>query len=151
LTRPSAKGLRRGVLQSLGEVTLVPPLGPYAGKTATYGIDYDRVERVAERIARGLFFYHTGRVIPSTCRVKAVCLTGRRFSEDLRASLQRIALGLQEVAGNELGPGIFRYKFAFIQKSEHHPSSSVWQFSVYAAVEFLILVVDTPLTTQNAT
>lgn len=144
LERPEARGLKTAFLGALHEVAVVSPMGLYVGKAAKYDVDFKRVERVAERIARGLFFYHRTHAIPRECRVAVMCLAGRRLRPDLQESLQAIAGGLRAAATHELGPGVFRYRFAFVETANQHPNSCAWLFSLYEAVEFVVLVVDMP-------
>jgi hypothetical protein len=142
LDRPGGKGLRTDFLNRVQEANLMSPLGLYRGKAGVYDVDYPRLERVAERIARGLFFHHMGKVVPSTCGVRAWYFEGRWLLDEVQMALRDIAGGVQGAKSHKLGSRTFRYKFAFIEESDRHPHSSAWLFSVYEAVEFLVLIVD---------
>jgi len=142
LERPEARGLRIAFLNRVREVSLISRLGLYVGKTGVYEVDHPRLERVAERIVRGLFFHHTGEPVPSTCGVKAWCFEGRTLPDEMKQVLGDIVGGLQGSKSHELGNRTFRYKFSFVEESDEHPHSSAWVFSVYEAVDFLVLIVD---------
>jgi hypothetical protein len=144
LQRPEARGFRKAFLGALHEVTVTSPMGLYVGKAYKFDIDYPRLERVAARVARGLFFHHTGRSVPPSCRLGSYCLAGRSLRPESKASLGTIGRGLQASPAHDVGEGAFRYKYAFVVSAEQHPNSSAWLFSVYGAVEFLILIVDSP-------
>jgi hypothetical protein len=144
LTRPEAEGFRASFLNALHAVTMTSPMGLYIGKAYKYDIDYARIERVAERIARGLFFHQKDTPIPNACQIRAMCLTGRHLLPDPKSSLTLIGSGLQAAPTYVQGSGVFRYKVSFVEPTGPHPNSSAWLFSLYEAVEFIALVVDPP-------
>ncbi|MFC2099211.1 hypothetical protein ACFLSF_00040 [Candidatus Bipolaricaulota bacterium] len=124
------------------EVARISPLGLYAGTMLKYDIDMGRIETVAERIARGLFYYHIDRPIPQECLVKAMCMTGRTIERDLQENIRGFAHALSKAETYNIGDGVFRYRFSHVEERESAPNSTVWLFSVYEAIEFVTLVVD---------
>ncbi len=138
MERPEARGLKITLLNRIRDVNLISPLGLYVGKARAYKVDYPRLERVAERIVRGLFFHHRGKPVPSTCGIKAWCLAGRAVPEGIR----QVVGGIQGSKSYEIGKRTFRYKFSFVEKPGEHPNSSGWLLSIYETIDFLVLIVD---------
>lgn len=63
--RPDQPGLKRSVLAKLQRVDVQSDAGIYLGTADAMLADATRLRRVVNRIARGLYTHHTGKVLPA--------------------------------------------------------------------------------------
>ena len=85
LARPRSRRFSRNFLDRVGRVNVHTPAGLYLGKRLSYDVDLERLDRVAARVAKGLFYTLKGKRIPQEYMVVAHCEDGLR---DLSASDQ---------------------------------------------------------------
>jgi hypothetical protein len=128
LQRPEAVGLKTSLLRSLRPVSLRSPSGLYLGYKPGYTVDLDRLNRVATRIVKGLFFHERGYRLPDTHR--AFGLVDPRLIPDEQGvkSTATVLAALQTQQARTVGNGVFSYKFLF---TEDESDSSVWLMSFY--------------------
>jgi len=72
LARPQFPGFARSLFDRSFEVELRTGAGLFVGTTRAVPIAAKRVQRVAEKIVRGLFFIETGAIMPRTHKVEAL-------------------------------------------------------------------------------
>ena len=58
LSKPNKKGFTKALVDSMREFECMTPAGLYIGKGATYDVNNDRINSVATRIIKGLFYHH---------------------------------------------------------------------------------------------
>src|SRR5438552_3111844 len=75
LARREAGGLRTAFLSATREVELRSAGGLYIGRTGAYDVDVPRLDRVALRIALGLFYKETGQPLPRDYRARTYLLS----------------------------------------------------------------------------
>ena len=117
LRRPSAWKFAQQVHDSLDEVELHSPAGLYLGRQGVMALSRPRVERVCERITRGLFFLEMGVPVPDSYSVYG---TPKEYG--FRKLISVVPKGNFEpwkVVGNEC----FRYTYA---KTQEDPNCSMW-------------------------
>jgi hypothetical protein len=61
LAREEASGFRKAFLDATSEVEITTPAGLYIGRGIQFDANYDRLEAVAERMVRGLYFTEAGK------------------------------------------------------------------------------------------
>lgn len=136
LKRFEARGFRNAVISNMREVECISPSGIYLGNAHELGIDPRRLNRVIERITRGLFFHHTGRRLPLDCRVSA--FTSRLLSQSKIATILSL-IGDLDSTVYTVGNQTFCYRFSLARDQEN---SSFWVFSVYGAFSFSAITID---------
>ena len=67
--------LRDAFVATAGEVTVVESDGTHTTKIA-FRVPVSTYQRVFERATRGLYFFHTGRILPATVPVSVTMLAG---------------------------------------------------------------------------
>ena len=143
LARTESRGFRNSVLSSVREVELRTLMGIYLGAKRAYDVDFGRLETVADRVCRGLFFHHFGRRLPPSCSSKAMVLD-RFTSGELSSpgSLANIVAPLLGRPSTAIGERVFTYQWLPTADSDAHPNSTAWLFTFYDSTRFLALTVD---------
>ena len=80
-------------------------------------------QRVFERTARGLYFFHTAQILPASTPVEVTMLTGEPLgllSSEVRSALKR----------EDVGSGAFIYHYCF---ADSDPNESMWLFAFHGA------------------
>jgi hypothetical protein len=65
LQRPRATNFKRAFYETTRYMNVVDDQGAHLGRVLTYQASASRQGRVAARIIRGLYYHHTGRVLPN--------------------------------------------------------------------------------------
>jgi hypothetical protein len=95
--------------------------------------DRSRIDRVALKIVRGLFFNHYGRILPENLTVQIDMVPPWQPLPELAF----VALGNQPVHGNH--PDVFAYKFAnFPEANDLH----CWAFFLWERISFIVTFHD---------
>ena len=106
-------------------------------------MDLDRLNRVAARVVRGLFFHHMDHRLPDSCRVDARCTEGIDPTQRDVIEMIRNWVGILRTQPPIVkGQGAFKYWFKFVDNPVAHPNSSVWLLLFYNTVAFLGMTVD---------
>lgn len=143
LSRPQSAGFKHAFLDTVREIELKTPAGIFLGTAGAYDVDFERLEVVASRIARGLFYHEIGRRLPSNCYYRAFVL--ERFdATDLSpdSTIGRTVRALSELPHKDIGQGVFRYKWSQVADADRHPNTTAWLFSFYESTLFLASTVD---------
>jgi hypothetical protein len=128
LQRSGAAGLRVSLLRSIHPVSLRSPSGLYLGRKTGYDVDLDRLNRVATRIVKGLFFHERGYRLPDTHEASAIVDPRLRLEEQGLDDTAKVLAALQTQPARTIGNGVFSYRFLF---TEDEPDCSVWLMSFY--------------------
>ena len=144
LAKPKKKKFTQRILRSIREVGLRTPAGLYIGKEQVYDVDTIRLDRVIERVTRGLYWHHHGHVrLPDDFEVVV-------WSEDgLRDITPEDALQLRKtlidpVINNParlIGRNVLRYWYA----SGDREHVTGWLFEFYSDVRFVAFTVPNTL------
>lgn len=122
LRRQEQRGFAKNILKSIQEIKIVTEAGIYVGREPAFKLDIQRIDRVTQRIIRGLFFHEKGHSVPVEYEVSA-CI--QQFG------LEPVLKQLQEVQFPQLRivqDGVFSYTF---KGSEEDPDSSIWLLWFY--------------------
>jgi len=136
LQRDEAKGLKESFLSDIHSVRLRTQAGLYLGRAEAYNVDMERIQRVVERIVRGLYFAEMGHPLGLENEVNVHTEEGLMHQPpDSLAILERtILVPLASVGAKLVGDGVFAYWF---KTTEEQPEASVWVFNFYEKLRFL--------------
>jgi hypothetical protein len=99
-------------------------------------VSVSRLMRTAEKIVRGLYYEHKGYPIPEGFLYPCLCLN---TTDELTAGVlqSEVIPLLQTPPINEIGNGVFRYRYCF---TENSPDNAAFLMGFYGWVDFLSLV-----------
>jgi hypothetical protein len=140
LEKPKKRGFRQAVFNSIRTVDIMTATGIYVGAASAYNVDLPRLDRVAARITRGLYFHESGMRVPEDFHVKAHSLDGFDWIDSsLNAQLSDM-LGrvLNSTPPRILGENVFAYWF---QPTIDNSMASLWVLKFYERVIFFAMVV----------
>ncbi len=132
LQNPAAIGFRAGFLRSLCDVNVVTPAGLYTGIRPGYNVNLARMDRVAARIVRGLFYHETGLRLPDGYDAAAYSSDGIR--PELHAGLRTVFEPLVNTIPKSIGR-VFSYWCGF----KEDPNASAWVLLFYRRVLFICM------------
>lgn len=78
LARPQARGFTNSFLSQIRNVTIKSPGGLYLGEAPGLPIDHSRLQRIIEKVVRGLFFHEYDKKLPPCCGIRYVFLNSMR-------------------------------------------------------------------------
>lgn len=135
LEKPFKSGFRNAFLKTTKYIELFTKGGIYLGKGVSYQVDLDRLNRVAERIIRGLFFHHKHYRLPNNYKVSALETTGIRLSskEEALSIADTIKRTIAGRRANIIDKEIFSYFFIF---AEDEPNVSEWLLLFFRKIIF---------------
>jgi hypothetical protein len=138
------QGFLSSIQRSIGEVDRYTPSGIYIGKWGTIRIDNHRLQRIAERITRALYFHESGEALPTWCKVTA------RHSWDFRRDSGQAGESFRALAGHVLSResrvianGKFTYHFTFCEEFRDDAQFkmgdyfTIWYLNLYDRFDFL--------------
>lgn len=129
-SRPQSEVMRRGHLASMFEVPVRTPAGLYAGTRPAFRPDWDRLEKFATRVMRGLYAHELGTRLSLRTRVKVHLLEN---DPDL------LAHALETIGGrpvNERGGDAFRWSWQWVRGDTQ---TTCWILEFYQRMQFLVL------------
>lgn len=128
LRKPGKWKFAQHVNDSLGHVSVQTPGGIYLGRAPAIRVQAKRINRVAERIIRGLFFEEFKVPVPEGYEV-----TNRMSQQGFGNALEGIKPSLFK-PWREIGKKHFRYTYA---QADEDPYSVVWLSILYDSLRFL--------------
>lgn len=136
LPNPHNRDLKIELLKTLGRAHPRTPGGLILPATPMFVARFDRLERVIERVTKGLFFHEKGYRLPEDHM--AVAFSPIRFTHADKDFLEHLQKDLIEPVSTQkaktIGNGVFSYKFAW---DSTDPNASVWLFLFYNRVSFI--------------
>lgn len=139
LNRSEASGLKSRFLSDSYPIKLTTSSGIHLpGKHFAYYVDLQRIFRVVEKTARGLFFHETNsRLHPS---YEVAVLSNETLidhpTELIEEWTQTIIIPLAKQSPKIIGNNVFAYRFKI---TEEDPFVSAWALTYYDNVAFLCL------------
>ena len=111
LRRPDKVGFAKSLLKSMKEVNVRTQSGLYLGVKPSYDVKLARLDNVAKRIAKGLFYYETGHRLPDEYIVTAYSESGlRNLTDSVKHDLQeKIIRPIMESDPKIVGNNVFSY------------------------------------------
>lgn len=138
LARPDKLGFTRSLLHNIRPVNVFTPSGLFLGRKSAYDVNLARLDRVAERITKGLFFHERGYRLPDSYGVEAFSESGLQDMREVdKQALQ--ATILQPLLSNTpktIGNRVFTY---WVASSDTDANITAWLLLFYEQVAFLCL------------
>lgn len=140
LAKPEKEGFKNNLLRGFKEVNVRTHSGLYLGIKPSYDVKLDRLDNVAKRITKGLFYHETGHRLPDTYDTVSYAEAGmQKVSEDVIRDLQnKIIRPLLTMDPKKIGNKVLLYRVLY---SNDDPNSSVWLFTFYERVSFLCMTL----------
>jgi len=147
LTRVDARGFANKFLNSLAEVEEFTPAGIYVRSGVSVSFEGARLDRVAEKVIRGLFYLETGRRVPPDYRVAIVHQSRvRHLRPAFRTDLLGFVAMVLETKPREFGPA-FKYWYL---PSPNGWARSHWILEFYGSREFYCFTAPIISAPENA-
>ena len=151
--RPEARGLTKRFLNSLIEVDMYSEGGIYIGQGVGYRFDQtegDRLDSVAARIVRGLYFHTFGVRLPDSCTTK--CYENSRLEANVdRNNLEDLVIIFRPMIKRKpnatLGNDVFEY---WVERAEDDDFASAWILRFYQSVLFFCFTTPSALNVSPA-
>jgi len=112
--------LREAFVATAGEVAIVESDGTHTTKIA-FRVPVSTYQRVFERTTRGLYFFHTGRILPATVPVSVTMLAGTPNMDTNEIRLLNVEI---------IGDGACVYRYGVIPEDV---DCSVWIYEFHHA------------------
>lgn len=139
LNHPRKIGFARALVRSIREVPVRTAAGLHAGTATAFDVDLARLDRVVERVTKGLFWRHRGHRLPEDFAVRSYSEEGlREVDSETMDSIRTVVEPVLRQSINSVGDGVLNYWFAF---ATDEPDASAWVFEFYKDVRFAALTV----------
>lgn len=140
LARPDKVGFAKSIQKNMKEVYVRTQSGLYLGIKPSYDVNLARLDNVAKRIVKGLFYVETGHRLPDNYEAVAYSESGlRNLAENDKKHLQtEIIRPLTSNAPKIIGKQVFSYWVAY---PDIDANISVWLLVFYKRVAFLCLTL----------
>ena len=134
LERPQARGFQNAMQKNVKKVPLLTPSGIYYGEGKAMRGNFTRINRVVERVTRGLFYHHYKKPLPQDHIVHSFSWeTMNQTPEGINTTLAS-AKWLQGSPMHEAG-SVVQYKFtSFI----NIPDCTYWGFTFFKTKYFQV-------------
>jgi hypothetical protein len=135
LDTPHKRGLAKTMLRSFAKVPLYSPAGLYLGEAGSLSVETARIQRVLDRVIRGLFFHHMNKRLPNTGSISVISdWFVPVLPEDVRTLVEALLDFLRGAEAIVIGSGVFCYRYRSIEGEAY---GSVWWLSFYDHRRFL--------------
>ena len=130
LSKARKRRFSQMIIESICEIPLETDSGIYLGHALILKFDQDRVNRVSQRIVRGLFFYEKGYPLPPEYEV--IGLLKQFGTEPLLETLRQH--GVSFPAPRIIQSGVFAYTF---RATSEDPNTTMWLAVLYQKLPFV--------------
>lgn len=140
LEKPDKVGFAKSLMKTTRQVQVRTPSGLYLGIKPSYDVNLTRLDNVARRIAKGLFYHETGHRLPDRYDVVAYSDSGlRNVNDTYRQHLETTVIRpLVSNAPKIIGDQVFIYWAGYTSEDIN---KSAWLFVFYERVAFLCLTL----------
>lgn len=129
------RGMAHNLVKNIRHGPTYTNSGIYLGNRSTYNVDLYRLDRVMERIIKGLFYHHAGYVLPKEYIARSFSVDGLVNDNVWDDPELKNMLGvLSELKPVAIGKNIFSYKFLRLSDDIN---GSFWLFTFFSKVSFL--------------
>jgi hypothetical protein len=139
LNKPEKFGFSQAFYKTLSDVELQTKSGLYLGKTAKYQADEKRLNRVVNRILKGLFYHEIGSRLPDKYEVCTYSHWIFRdmlyIPPDIIDNLQKTLAMLDPIKPKIIGNDIFSYKYCLPCNADQN--NSIWLFTFFNKIDYL--------------
>lgn len=147
LERRKNHGFTNSLLQGMANVDVTSPGGLYLGRLPTYHVDLIRLDRVAARIAKGLFYHEFGQRLPDDYDVVSYNESGVAGNPASTQALQVMCAKLITFPRKTIGADAFSYWFA---RAYDNPNASAWLMTFFKRVPFVCLTLPKELAVSRS-
>ena len=128
-------GFRNNFLRTVKSIEDISDAGIFRGYKHLYDVDFSRLDNVAARIIKGLFFHHFKVILPSEYEVTAYCSDGMKnlTPENIINLQDNILVPISNQQIYNVKP-LFEYKFIATKEDKF---ISTWLMSFFNKVYFL--------------
>jgi hypothetical protein len=138
LQKPKKKGFQQSLFKNIDELNVFSKGGIYLGRSARYNVDLQRLNRVVERITKGLYFHEFNSCVPESRETKAFSVSEITFMDQEAQKCiidiwKKVIRSTLKVFGNK----VFAYWFQLVQGD---PTVSAWVLLFYEKVWFLCFI-----------
>jgi hypothetical protein len=140
LARPDKIGFAKSLIKNMKKVNVRTQSGLYLGTKPAYDVNLTRLDNVARRITKGLFYYETGSRLLDEYEVFSFSESGlRNVTDKVKQHLkEKILRPLMSNSAKIIGKQVFSYRVSF---SDKDANSSVWLFIFYKRIAFLCMTL----------
>lgn len=117
--RPESIRLKNQVFETLKEVDLYTPAGIFIGKSGTYLASMTRVEKVLERIIKGLYFKEKEKRLSDNSELKFLMLNELpKLVEEDKLIVYKILNLINTIEPQHIGNDAFAYKIRYLDDND---------------------------------
>jgi hypothetical protein len=140
LTNPQKVGFALALLGTVRDVYLRAPSGLYLGKGKAFSPDLSRLDKIMQRIAKGIFYHEMKTRLPDSYAIHIYPVSGLISIKDKRIKDINNVLLPQLIASGVkiIGEGVFAY--AHVHESADK-NVSMWLLVFYRTVSFYAFTV----------
>lgn len=133
-------GYRKSFFKTLRQVELRSPSGLFIGSTGAYNVEIERLDTVARRIVRGLFYIAKGERLPDSHRISVFSdwIIGNLSEPDKAHILDSLIAPLSRKPRTIIGEETFTYRFQFFDED---PFLSIWLLTFFEAIFYIGLTL----------
>lgn len=137
LERAPRSRFTQAFLESVMRIDMKSLGGIYLGSRPGYNVDLRRLDHVAGRVVKGLFFHHRRYRLPNEYEVVVYSEDGLRDAgEDGIRSLQAMVAVAKSEPPKVIGADVFKYWFVAAKDAQ---DATFWVLSFFDAVSFVCL------------
>jgi hypothetical protein len=131
LNRKESARYKRAILNSLFSTELVTKSGLYVGRATAFRVKGKRLNRVASRIVKGLFYHEKGFRLPDDC--EALAFADPLTMNDDPEVINRMVSFMLTKPEKVIGDNVFSYRYYFHEEEEY---TSAWLMVFYESMLF---------------
>jgi hypothetical protein len=139
LARPDKVKSAKSIYRTMRKVDVRTRLGLYLGTKIAYNVNLARLDNVARRIVKGLFFHEKGHRLPDEYKVIVLSESGLYNANDyFKKQLQIIFRPLMANTPKIIGNQVFSYRVYYTYTDDN---ASAWLLEFYEQVRFFCMTL----------
>jgi hypothetical protein len=145
LLHPRKEAFRESLERKAVPIEVETPEGTSHGYKVPMSVS--RLTITTEKIIRGLYYHHKGYPVPEGFAYPCICLNTAK-AELVASLLENVIEPLKTQPTDEIGNGVFRYRYAFF--SDEAPHNAIFLMGFYGWVDFVSVVAPLPESVASA-
>lgn len=126
--------------KSISIKRIFTPSGLYLGREPVYFAEYDRMNKILDKIIRGLYYYSTKKILTNDYSIKSF---GEEYlihsSSAVRDNVRKTIIEpLKYSTIHEIGRNTFKYKYKL---TESDKKEGAWILNFYSKINYLCIVL----------
>jgi hypothetical protein len=140
LSDPKQHGFQKLYSKAIVVKKVFSPAGLYLGDHPVFSVDYGRLEKVLSKVIRGLYYYHSARVLRNDYSIKIIAeddlnLQPQKLKDFIKS---KILFYVDKTVLHKIGENTFHYKYLLTKEDK---CAGAWVLRFYGKVHFLALVL----------